>query len=227
MTGSPSYKPDDFWHKVFNWELVRGFGQSHIGSASIAMPFIGFALLYHTELQVFLGGLGGSLGVTAESAGENKILSFNTKLNLIYLGSFCVGIGSIVYRLMAPKTIKEFSSISQFAEIEISRATARRLRSMMTTISSRRPEISNDFRARAAWLTRSNCTLKSAANELRNLKDDQLQNDVLSSFYNVENRYTARKSLFFVTLFYAIGFLLLSIPGLVFTLRVLNLIFFS
>jgi len=227
MKDKTTHKPDSFVHKVFNWELVRGFGQSKMGALSIAMPFIGFALLYHTELETLLGGLGGAIGVSNELNNDTSILSFSSKLNLIYLGSFFVGIGSIIYRLTAPKTIKEFRSISQFSEIEISRASARRLRSMMITINSRRPTISGDFFARASWLNRSNCTLKAATNELRNLKDDQLKYDVLSSFYNVENRYTLRKKLYIVTALYGIGFTLLSVPGLVFTYRVLRSIFLN
>jgi len=224
-----TYKPDDWAHRTFNWELVRGFGQSKIGAASIAMPFIGFALLYHSELLIFLGGLGEGFDIqNTGHAGENgTIISLNMKLNLIYLGLFSIGIGSIIYRLMAPKTIKEFSSISKFTESEISRATARRMRSMIVTIKSRRPEIVQDFISRAAWLERSNCTLKTATNQLRSLKDDQLQNDVLGSFYNVENRHTSRKTLWVVVCLYLLGFILLSIPGLVFSYRVLKVIFFG
>lgn len=224
-----AYSPDDWMHRTFNWELVRGFGQSKLGAASIAMPFIGFALLYHSELSNFLGGLGSEIGVQNESkaSGDKPILSLNMKLNFIYLGLFCIGVGSMIYRLIAPKIIKEFSSISKFTESEISRTTARKMRSMMMTIKSKRPEIVKGLVSRAAWLDRSDCTLKSATNELRSLKDDQLQNDVLSSFYNVENRYTSRKMLGLIVCLYLVGFALLSIPGLVFTFRVLRVIFWG
>lgn len=223
---------DDWEKKTINWELVRGFGQSPIASLSIVMPFIGYVLIYHSQISAYLGDLGGMLteqelqfASPDETQKDFVILSMHEKLNLIYLGMFLVGVGSIIYRLFAPKTIKEFSSISSFSSLELPRATARRLRSMMTTISSRRPEITKDLFSIAPWLDKKHSNLKTASSELKKFSDEQIQNDVLSSFYNVESRYTSRVALYITLGFYSSGFLLLAVPGLTFTFRVLRIVF--
>lgn len=225
-----SYSPDDFWRRTFNWELVRGFGQSRLATISIAMPFIGYALLYHAEIESIIGGLGGYLdaqigdtevvGQEGARSGGFEIELF-TRLSLIYLGTVLIGVGTIVYRLIAPKTVKEFRSVSHFVEVELSRATARRLRSMMVTISARRPQTASGLFEIAPWLRRSHCKLKAAVGELKNIEDDQLQIDVLSSFYNVESRYTARTGVYVTVAFYVLGFIAVSIPGIAFTVKVL------
>lgn len=226
------HQPDDFWHRLLNWELVRGFGRSPLATLSIAMPFVGYAILYHSEIRVYLGDLGGLLSVqelelrrSDSSAGavpEDNGMSFHTKLNLFYLGSCLVGLGTIVYRLFAPATVKEFSSLSDFVDRELSRATARKLRSMIVAVRARRPNVAATLISIAPWLVKSHSQLKIASNELRALKDDQLQIDVLSSFYNVESRYYLRWAVYLTSFLYCLGFALISIPGLIFTFRVIK-----
>ena len=135
-----------------------------------------------------------------------------------------VGVGTIVFRLVAPATIKEFGSISQFVENELGRATARKLRTMVIAVNARRPTVAAPLLSIAPWLDRSKTKLKQASNELRALKDEQLQIDVLSSFYNVEDRYSQRWAVYLTALLYGVGFALISIPGLSFTYRVLKVV---
>jgi hypothetical protein len=197
------------------------------------MPFLGYAILYHTELSEYLGGLGGLLDVQGTTDVEsrpgsgNGYISLYAKLNLIYLGLFFVGVGSIIYRLFVPKTIKEFKSVSHYSEVELARTSARRLRSMMVAIRSRRPTVADGLLAIGPWLDRDECNLKTASNELRGLEDDQLKNDVLSSFYNVQSRYAGRVYLYLTVLLYVVGFACLSIPSLLFTFRVLKIVILS
>lgn len=232
-SGKAKHLPDNFQARVFNWELVRGFGRSPLATISIGMPFVGYAILYHADIETYLGQLGGLLEVqetaklvdTSDAAStESSGLSVYTKLNLFYLGTCFVGVGTIVYRLVAPRTVKEFGSISSFVDSELPRATARKMRSMMKTVNARRPTVAASLLSIAPWLGSGSGTLKQASSELRGLKDNQLQVDVLSSFYNVENRYFSRWGVYSTTGLYCIGFALISIPGFSFTFRVLKVV---
>jgi len=227
------HKPDTWLVRVLNWRLIRGFGKSPLATFSIAMPFVGYVILYHSEIAHYLGDMGGLLAVqegvlnrdSALAADENRAgMSFFTKLNLFYLGSCFVGAGTVVFRFVAPVTIKEFGTASQFVEAELGRATARKLRTMVIAIKARRPTVAAPLLTIAPWLNRKKMKLKQASNELRALKDDQLQIDILSSFYNVEDRYSQRWAVYLTTLLYVIGFTLISIPGLSFTVRVLRIV---
>ncbi len=224
-----SDKSDGFFHRTFNWELLRGFGQSSVATVSLAMPFVGYAILYHSQIETYIDGLGKTIStqeklLRSPSEDQNSILevSLFTKLNLIYLGSFLIGLGTVVFRIFAPKAVKEATSISDYAENELGRATARCLRSMINTIQRKRPSIARELTSIAPWLDKKNATLKTAYAELQDIQRDQLQNDVLSSFYNIENRYSHRWAVYLTVVLYVVGFFLLSIPGVLFTLRVLR-----
>tara|TARA_R110002072_G_scaffold84937_8_gene192362 strand:- start:11308 stop:11520 length:213 start_codon:yes stop_codon:yes gene_type:complete len=57
--------------------------------------------------------------------------------------------------------------------------------------------------------------------EPKKLDDGQLKIDVLRSYYNAQNRHSSRAAVYTTLFFYGLGFLLLAIPGVAFTSRVL------
>ncbi|WP_292400775.1 hypothetical protein [Mesorhizobium sp.] len=187
----------------------------------MAAPFIGYAILYHSTVERYLGGLGGLLSLQTDVGSCAPWLTMWQKLNLTYLALVLLGVGSIVFRTLAPKTIKIYGNISHYVERELPRVTARNLRSLFVTVSARRPHLRGDFLERAAWLARDKASLKSASDSLQQAKDDQLAIDVLRSYYNVMNRYTLRLAVYLTIALYALGFILLSAAGLDLTRRVL------
>jgi hypothetical protein len=231
MSKKASKPRDTFWHKTVNWEVLRSIGGSPLAAVSVLMPFIGYVILYNGQVVTFLEGVGLKLPQFSAAFEEAEIkgawafslvdLEVLTRLNYLYVGSFFVGCGTILYRLAAPKTVTQCGSINSFYDRELDRASARRLRSMVATIKARRVEVSNRLISVAPWLDRDNATLKIAYGEMREQEDTQLQADVLSSFYNVESRYFRRKHAMTVFILYIIGFLLVSIPGIAFTAQVL------
>lgn len=219
MTDS-KYQPDDWFKRTFSWELVSGFGRSSFATASIATPFIGYLIIYHSKFDqyIFNGGMQGN-GLNQTSVCQ-PLMSGTEKLNFLYLGLTFIGFGSIVFRIFAPPLMKSFPNISEYVERELLRVTARNLRSMFVTIRARRRGVTNDFVERAPWLKRDNCTLKIASDQFRQLKDDQIQIDILRSFYNVNNRHTARFSVYLTAFLYLFGFILLAIPSVASTVHV-------
>lgn len=215
-----SWKPEAWYFRVLNWHLLRGFGQSVPAAITMSTPFIGYMILYHTKIEEYLGGLGGLLEQQTEPGQCAPWIDFSMRLNLLYCGLLLLGVGTIAYRVFAPEVIKSSRNITEYVVGSVDNVSARNLRSMYATIRSRRPEIASSFMQRAPWLDRKK-SLKTAADALKKDDDGQLKIDVLRSFYNVQNRQTARLAVYFVLLFYALGFLLLAIPGVAFTSRVL------
>lgn len=221
------YEPDNWLRQTFNWELVSGFGRSSFATASIAAPFIGYLIIYHSSFDQYIFNVGMQYNQINQMASCTPLMSGAEKLNFIYLGLTLIGFGSIVFRIFAPQLIKTFPNISEYIERELVRVTARNLRSMFVTIKARRRGIINDFVERAPWLQRDNCTLKIASDHFRQLKDEQIQIDVLRSFYNVNNRYTARFSVYSTSILYLIGFILISIPSFASTTHVVCAMYYG
>ncbi|WP_406721451.1 hypothetical protein RPE78_05565 [Thioclava litoralis] len=164
----------------------------------------------------------------APSSGLSEFLKLNmiTRLNFFYMGAVLIGLGTIIFRIRAPKTIQRHRSIEEFFNSELDRASARRLRTMVFTIKRRRPNVASDLIRYAPWLDRdSSPSLSLAYSEAREEQDQQIHADVLSSFFNVESRYCNRKSAFVVFILYVIGISSAAIPGLFFTVQVLLSIF--
>lgn len=245
MTGSENASEnkardgDDALHRMVNWEVLRAIGASPLATVSIAMPFIGYAILYNDQIISFLTEAGlnsfpeldmGQAEVSKDDSLKEllrRLLSLEviTRLNFLYVGFFLVGVGTIIFRLSAPKTIQQHRSIEVFFDSELDRASARRLRTMAYTIGQRRPNVARNLQNVAPWLDRNGTKLKAAYAEMREHEDNQLQADVLSSFYNVESRYCNRRTAYIVFFLYILGFILISIPGLCFTGQVLMSIF--
>ncbi|WP_131802694.1 hypothetical protein [Limimaricola pyoseonensis] len=218
-----------------NWEVLGAVGRSRLAAISILMPFIGYAILYNDQVMKFLEsvGLHSFPAPTRDmiSAPDDRSwgkwlegvldLSVIARLNFLYVGSFLLGLGTIVFKIIAPSTIQQHSSIEAFFNSELERASARRLRTMVRTIRHRRPQVAANLINAAPWLDREKRTLKIAYAEMREQGDSQIQADVLSSFYNVESRYYRRAGAFSVAAIYVSAFSLISIPGLCFTLQVL------
>lgn len=219
-TNQNGWKPEPWSVRVLNWNLLRGFGQSLPASLTMATPFVGYMILYHTQIEGYLGGLGGLLDQQVQPGTCEPWFDFSTRLNIVYISLLLLGIGTILYRLFVPEIIKSARGINEYVLESIDNVSARNLRSMYVTIKSRRPEVAESFDERAPWLDRQK-SLKTASDALKKDGDNQIKIDVLRSFYNVQDRHSSRGIVYAVFGFYVAGFILLSLPGLAFTGTVL------
>ncbi|MGP1252850.1 MAG: hypothetical protein ACTS10_00420 [Kiloniellales bacterium] len=207
-------------NRKLNWRLVRGFGQSVPATLLMLAPFIGYAILYHSDISIWLGGLGGFLDEQESRQSCPQLISFSMRLNLFYSGILILGTGTIVYRVFAPDAVKSARTVSDYVVQNIDIVTARNLRSMFVTIKSRRPEAIESLLSRAPWLEREK-SLKTASDALKQDHDNSIKIDVLRSYYDVLDRYTSRVAVVWVVFLFIAGFILLSMPSIAFTLRVL------
>jgi hypothetical protein len=209
------------WHlRILNWQLLRGFGQSLPAGLTMSTPFIGYVILYHEKIKDLLGGLGGLLDEQAPIDQCGPWFDFTMRLNLIYFGLLLLGIGTIFYRIYAPDPVKSARNISDYVVKTVDHVTARNLRSMFVIIRSRRPEVADSLVQLAPWLERT-VSLKTASDTLKRSDDGQITIDVLRSYHFSMNRHSSRMAVYMTLFFYVLGFLLLAIPGVAFTSRVL------
>ncbi|TYC80062.1 hypothetical protein FMN63_02135 [Stappia sp. BW2] len=220
MKSKSSWQPEPWRVKILNWHLLRGFGQSVPAAITMSTPFVGYMILYHPQIEEYVGGLGGLLEKQAKPGQCAPWIDFSMRLNLVYIGLLLLGVGTIVYKVFAPSVVKGARDINEYVVNVIDNVSARNLRSMYVMIRSRRPQVAASFIQMAPWLDRDK-SLKTASDALKRDDGNHIKIDVLRSFYNVQDRHTARGAVYLVLVFYALGFLLLAIPGLAFTGRVL------
>lgn len=214
----PDVKPDGPLRRIVNWQVVKVFGQTPAGAATMAAPFIGYVILYHDAIQPYLGGLGGMLD--ADTCGP--WLTFETRLHLLYFGLLCLGIGTILYRIVADPDVKLHGNTSDYVARNAANVTPRNLRGMLHVIDAARPDLAEWLRADGAWIFEAGT--KRDHPEMKALMAEtgaEKKLDVMRSYFNVLDRYTARWAVWVAVLFYAAGFAMLAIPGLGFTARVL------
>ncbi|MCX8955529.1 hypothetical protein OU790_19105, partial [Ruegeria sp. NA] len=109
-----SWAPESWWNRTFNWRLVRGFGQSAPATLTMSAPFIGYAILYHADIENWLGGLGGFLDGQSGQQVCQQFISFSMRLNFLYCGILILGDGTIVYRIFAPDEVKSARTVSDY-----------------------------------------------------------------------------------------------------------------
>ena len=215
-----TWTPETWWNRSFNWGLLRGFGQSAPATLSMTAPFIGYAILYHAEIMNWLGGLGGFLDDQNRQQTCQQFFSFSMRLNFLYCGIFVLGIGTIFYRIFVPDEVRWSRTVSVYVVQNVDIVTAENLRFMFVTIKSRMPEAVGSFLERAPWLEDKK-SFKTASDALKRDVSNHIKIDVLQSYYNSLDRHTSRRAVYWVTSLFLIGFVLLSVPGFSFSIRVL------
>lgn len=212
---------DSFGRKLVNWQKLRVFGQTKLAMATALTPFIGYIVLYHDKARVFLGGLGGFM---FESSPTTNWLSFDERLHLLYVGLWLLGIGSILYRLVAPDIVKSYGSIEEYKEHVANSLTVRNVRMMFKNVNERNPGLKAPSKENHRWLdTTVVVDPKDAMEKAQNDEYyDQVKLDVVRSFYNVESRYTTRLGAWIVSILYLMGAVLTAVPGFELSFRVLS-----
>lgn len=219
-------RKEGWWRRNINWHLMRAFGQSAPATLTIAAPFIGYAILYHESIEVWLGGLGGFLDAQSVGGQCKQVISFAGRLNYLYCGILVLGMGTLFFRFFAPSEVKASKSISDYVNQNIDLVTAMNLRSMFLTISSRRSCEVDLLLLRAPWLE-DGVSLVTASDALKQDGTGSIKIDVLHSYFRALDRDTSRWALYVVGVSFLIGFSLLAIPSFFFTLRVLCVVYGS
>jgi hypothetical protein len=215
---------ESFLQENINWALLRGFGATRLATVTAMMPFIGYVILYNSQLSGLLGGFGGLLDQQESVCQCGSILSFETRLNLVYLGLFSVGVSALLFKAAAPRELKLYRDVNQFIDQERGNLTARRVRSMYRTVSFRRKRIGTELVARANWLG-ADVSIEKASVEFAGNKNEDVILDLMRIFFQAQDRHFRRLAAIVCFVFFVIGTLLLAVPSATFTFRVMCAIF--
>ncbi|WP_162653307.1 hypothetical protein [Lentilitoribacter sp. Alg239-R112] len=215
---------ETYLQKNFDWHILRGFGASKIASVTVLMPFIGYVILYNSQFTHWLGGLGGMLDQHDLSDSCTPYFNFFERLNLLYCGLLSLGLSALTYKLFAPKEVSHYRDVDEYIDSVRPNLTARRIRVMYRTIANRRPKIGQSLLERAGWLENT-IPISKASIEFNRNENDDLILDILRNFHQAQNRHYYRLAVVFCAFLFVLGTLVLSLPAITFTMRVLCVIF--
>ena len=206
--------------EAINWSMLGAIGRSKAATISILIPFVGYLIIYHNAITPYLGGLGGALDAEGDECCK-AYFSFETKLHLIYLGAICIGVGTIFYRIFAHKLIKKYSDVNDYIHSELDFLSSECIRNIFSEIREVKSTNSEEFLKIAPWLCSDKVGRKSASDAYNSNKEASIIIDVLKSYYLYIDNERNKAFIYVTAILYAIGLILISLPGIFFIYRVL------
>jgi hypothetical protein len=189
VTLADRYKPR-LWGKEPRWNDLRRIGNSPIARASIAVPVLGYLILFNSEVIKFLN-LHGSVC---------QDCTVPWRLHLFYFACCCFASGSVLYAWRCPLVIKKYGVANDYFETE------------KTYFCGNLRYLFHQFEQDG--LDPADPTdLRSLALQRFNLHADRVHELVglMGQYYFVENRkeFASRMT---VAIAYGLGFFFLAIP---------------
>jgi hypothetical protein len=90
------------------WNNLRSIGNSPIARASIAVPILGYIIVFHRDLIDYL----------KIHSNFCDGCSVSWRLHFLYFGSCFFAVGSVLYGLVCPALIKKYAGATEFFEGE-------------------------------------------------------------------------------------------------------------
>lgn len=203
---------------LINWSNLHGIGNSRIVTLTVFTPFIGYAIIYHSEAAKILGNLGGLLETFGNDQTCLPAMDFQTRLSFFYIGLLLVGIGSILFKIFAPIEVKGHGNQVEYAEKQLHYLTTRNFRSMFWEIERKRPIVAEKILEKnQQWLFGYDTSFGLTGESAKN-REGQI--DIVRSYFTTKSRYTNRVAAYITTLVYVWGGVILIVPSIEFTYRV-------
>jgi hypothetical protein len=177
------------------WNTLRRIGNSPIARASIAMPVVGYLLLFHSQLIGFL-----KLDVVF-----GPDIAVPWRLYTLYFAGCFFATGSVIYAWRCPRTVKSYESSRDFVEAEKEYYRGPNSLGYLFELfdqADAEPSVAAPLR------TRPRAGMILSEDDLPHLYD------LMRDFYFIENR-RAPFSRIAVAISYTIGGLLLAIPAII------------
>ncbi|WP_342242362.1 hypothetical protein [Ensifer sp. OTU672] len=92
------------------WSVLRRLGNSTVAKATIAVPLVGYLLLFNREIVKFLS--------LHTDFCQPTTCAPSLRLFLLYLGCCLIATGATLYSLRCPALIKKYDSAAAFFEAE-------------------------------------------------------------------------------------------------------------
>jgi hypothetical protein len=188
------YKPRLFG-KEPRWNDLRRIGNSAVARAAIAVPVLGYLILFHSDLINYL----------QLHSSFCKDCTVSWRLHLLYFASCSFALGSVLYAWRCPQIIKAYQTGRDFFESErLYFCHPQNLSYLFEMFAKEGAEPGDPFR------------IQSLALDSEGLSEPRahMLSGLMGQYYFVQNRKHFWSRIAVVTA-YAIGFLLLTIPTIV------------
>lgn len=216
---------------IIKWTLVRTIGNSRLVGLTIAVPLIGYFILFNNQVlgQLELSDqvVGASVDPDRQRDGASiasRGLSNDTlfKLFMIYFGLCSLALGSVVYLARCPRTIKSYQNAVSYIAAEEPYVTDSVIgairRAVVRLGGGKFPVFDTIHEAIESEQARSNLTgqvdftiTNHRIDELRRQRKANVPN-LLREHYRLLDQ-SDDLGRFTSLFFFALGFLLLSIPS--------------
>lgn len=205
------------------WSIIRTIGHSRIAKATILIPIVGYFVIFNEQLTHYLN----LIPTLSNKPADPTLDTLNlTRLICLYIGLFCIGIGSIIFIFACPEQIADHDNEHHFITKQIDIMTPLRFGSIQQNLRQLRsfaspnllPEID---RLIAAQLSDSIGIADARTEELRGgglrwtdwiNRNKNTISESLSILYNLldQNRWDFRA---IISVLYLIGFGFLIWPS--------------
>lgn len=92
------------------WSVLRGLGNSPVAKATIAVPLVGYLLIFNGEIVKFLS-------IHTDFCHPSRCVP-SLRLLLLYLGCCSIALGAGLYSRKCPALVKKYDSAAAFFEAE-------------------------------------------------------------------------------------------------------------
>jgi hypothetical protein len=97
---------------VPRWSTLRTIGSSRLAQATVFIPIVGYLFVFNNEIVSFLKLIPIFVS-NGEAKGEIQDVNLSRIIS-IYIGLFCIGIGSILFAALCPSEIAENADEHEF-----------------------------------------------------------------------------------------------------------------
>ena len=177
------------------WAKLRLLGNSHVVQATIAVPILGYFLLFNAQVVEYLH--------LHTNFCSGSACGASWRLHFLYFGSFFVAVGASIFAIRCPSVIKIYSGASDFFENEKMYFTApKNLQYLFRIIEEEKDAPALDP-----------FNMKKFAAENRGVSAEHIYSlaDVMGEYYVLQN-VSRRRSRYLTFVSYTIGFCLLAVP---------------
>ncbi|EIV8665315.1 hypothetical protein MA788_003971 [Vibrio parahaemolyticus] len=204
------YKGFDLKYQTPNWPSIKMLGQSNAVKLTMIIPFVGYLILFNGHVVSLINSVFEMASISEEE------VNYISNLYFIYFGLTALGIATLMFQLLCPPLIKEYTSVRAYVESNIDFMTEHRLKSLCNHIDN-----TNNEKHFVIENARKSLD-KELASTKESLRDASI--DVLQHFWNLSS-WSKVGTRLCIVLLYVGGFILLTIPSIKMFTKVLSAFF--
>ena len=203
--------------KVPSWEALRPVGRSRISRMTIAMPIVGYFILFNRELANALRLSENLIGISTDEA--SSLTNFN--LYFLYFGLLIFSLANIAFSANCPIIIKQFEGEHEFCNRELEIISRYRFSRILGVLADK-----FDYRPDRALKETSDAVERIAEANNRNNRDFWVKSNsdlIMETLQINYDRHNHKKISWriFVSGGYLVSFIIMAIPTVTTSAKIL------